>query len=197
LSSDGVLSETVRVLRFLLSDHCFLRLFEEADAEEFYRLIDANRAHLTPWMGWAADQTPEGALRFIRLTRRQVADNDGVQTAIVCDERIVGIVGFHRVDWQHRSTSVGYWLDAGHQGRGIMTGAVRALVDHALRGWKLNRVEIRAAPDNRRSRAIPERLGFYQEGVLRQAERVGDRYLDSVVYAMLASEWPPAPAGQP
>jgi ribosomal-protein-serine acetyltransferase len=77
-----------------------------------------------------------------------------------------------------------------------MTGAVRALVDHALRGWELNRVEIRAAPDNRRSRAIPERLGFRQEGVLRQAERVSDRYLDSVLYAMLASARPPAPGSQ-
>jgi ribosomal-protein-serine acetyltransferase len=192
-----MLGETARVLRFVLSDHCHLRLFEEADAEEFHRLIDANRAQLTPWMPWAADETPEGTLRFIRLTRRQVADNDGFQAAIVCDGRIVGAVGFHGVDWQHRSTSIGYWLDAGHQGRGIMTGAVRALVDHALRDWELNRVEIRVAPDNRRSRAIPERLGFRQEGVLRQAERVDDRYLDSVVYAVLASDWPPAPGGRP
>jgi ribosomal-protein-serine acetyltransferase len=169
--------------------------FEEADAEEFHRLIDANRAHLTPWMPWAADEASEGTLRFIRLTRRQVADNDGFQTAILCNGRIVGAVGFHGVDWDRRSTSIGYWLDAAHQGRGIMTGAVRALVDHSLRGWELNRVEIRAAPDNRR-RAIPERLGFGQENVLGQAERVSDRYLDSVVYAMLASVWPPAPGSQ-
>jgi len=197
LWSDGLLGETARVLRFVLSDHCYLRLFEDADAEEFHRLINANRAQLTPWMPWAADQAPERTLRFIRLTRQQVADNDGFQTAIVCDGRIVGVVGFHGIDWEHRSPSIGYWLDAEHQRRGIMTGAVRALVDHALRGWELNRVEIRAALDNRNSRAIPERLGFRQEGVLRQAERVGDRYLDSVVYAMLASEWPPAPGDQP
>jgi hypothetical protein len=43
------------------------------------------------------------------------------------------------------------------------------------------RVEIRAAPANARSRAIPERLGFTQEGTLRQVERGGDRYLDNVV----------------
>ena len=51
------------------------------------------------------------------------------------------------------------------------------------------RVEIRAAQENARSRAIPERLGFTQEGTLRQVERVGDRYLDNVVYAMLAEDW--------
>jgi ribosomal-protein-serine acetyltransferase len=72
----------------------------------------------------------------------------------------------------------------------MITRVVRALVEHALLGWGLNRVEIRAAPENRRSRAVPERLGFRQEGVLREAERVGDRYLDSVVYGVLASAWP-------
>jgi ribosomal-protein-serine acetyltransferase len=51
------------------------------------------------------------------------------------------------------------------------------------------RVEVRAAPENARSRAIPERLSFTQEGTLRQVERVGDRYLDNVIYAMLAEDW--------
>jgi ribosomal-protein-serine acetyltransferase len=70
-----------------------------------------------------------------------------------------------------------------------MTEAVRALVAYAFEVWKLNRVEIRAAVANVRSRAIPERLGFKQEGVLRQAERIGDRFEDLVVYSMLAGEW--------
>ena len=70
-----------------------------------------------------------------------------------------------------------------------MTAAVRALTDHALRAWELNRVEIGVASENRHSRAIPERLGFREEGTVRQAQRVGDRYLDLVVYGMLAEDW--------
>jgi ribosomal-protein-serine acetyltransferase len=54
---------------------------------------------------------------FIRLTRRQVADNDGLQTAIVDGEgKIVGMVGVHGVDWRNRTTSIGYWLAHDHQG---------------------------------------------------------------------------------
>lgn len=70
-----------------------------------------------------------------------------------------------------------------------MTRAVRAVVEHAVSVCKLNRIEIRAAADNERSRAIAERLGFREEGTLRQAERVGETYLDIVVYSMLGSEW--------
>jgi ribosomal-protein-serine acetyltransferase len=108
---------------------------------------------------------------------------------IVVDGRIAGEVGHHRVDWHHRSTSIGYWLASVAQGRGTMTRAVRALVDWAFRGWGLNRVEVLASPGNARSRAVAERLGFTEEGTLRQAERVGERYLDNVVCSVLASEW--------
>jgi ribosomal-protein-serine acetyltransferase len=175
--------------RFALSDGCQLRVLDEADAEELHRLVDANRRYLAPRMPWASEQTREAALEFIRLTRRQVKENKGFQVAIVCDDQIIGVAGFHHVESTHRSGTIGYWLDEQHQGRGIMTRAVRALIDHAFRDWGLNRVEIRAATDNRRSRAIPERLGFREEGVLREAERIGDRYNDLVVYGMLASEW--------
>jgi ribosomal-protein-serine acetyltransferase len=184
------IGETDGVHTIRLSDTCCLRLLEESDADELYALIDANRAHLSRWMPWSSEQTLGDTLEFIRMTRRQAAQNDGFQAAVLCEGRIVGVVGFHTVDWTHRRTSIGYWLSERHQGRGTMTQAVRALVDHALRGWQLNRVEIRIAPENSRSQALAERLGFREEGTLCQAERIGDRYLDSVVYAMLARDWP-------
>src|SRR4051812_24580297 len=100
-----------------------LRLLEERDADELFALIDANRDHLAPWMPWAvAERSPADVLPFIRSTRQQIADNDGLQTAIVDgDGAIVGVVGFHAVDWMHGKTSIGYWLARDHQGRGTMT----------------------------------------------------------------------------
>ena len=140
-------------------------------------------------MPWAGGQTLAGTVEFIRMVRRQDAANDGFQAAVLVEDEIVGMVGFHSVNWPHGSTSIGYWLDESHQGRGLMTRAVRTLVDHAFGVWDLHRVEIQAAVDNRRSRAIPERLGFREEGVRREAERIGERYNDLAVYAMLAPEW--------
>ena len=182
------------MLRHELPGGYALRLPEEADAQELYDLIDANREHLLPWMPWAhTHRSAEDVLPFIRLTRKQIADNDGLQTVIVDPGgRIVGMIGTHGVDWRNAMTSIGYWIAQAEQGRGTMTAAVRAYVDHAFGTWKLNRVTIQAAVDNARSRAIPERLGFRQEGILREAERVGERRLDGVVYAMLAADWPGA-----
>jgi ribosomal-protein-serine acetyltransferase len=166
-----------------------LRRAEEADAGELYAVVQANRAHLARWMSWAGGQTLEGTREFLRACHRQHAENQGLQTVIVEDGAIIGTVSFHRLDWQNQSASVGYWLAEAAQGRGTMTAAARTMTDYGLRMWRLNRIEIRAAVENHRSRAIPVRLGFTQEGVLRQAERIGDRFVDHVVYGMLAQDW--------
>jgi ribosomal-protein-serine acetyltransferase len=175
-----------------ITDDVNLRLLEEADARELHGLIEVNRAQLARWLPWAEGQGFEETLDFIRKTRSQASENDGFQAAIILNGAIVGMVGYPGVDWCNRSTRVGYWLDEAHQGRGIATAAVRVLVNHALTGWQLNRVEIHASVENRRSRAIPERLGFLEEGTLRQAQLVSGNYLDYIVYATLAADWPGA-----
>jgi ribosomal-protein-serine acetyltransferase len=173
-------------MRLEVADGCYLRLLEEADAEELYRLVDQNRDYLAEWMPWAAAQTLEGTAAFIQAALRRHADRNGFEMGLILDERTIGAAGFAGIDWVARATSVGYWLAEEHQGRGLMTRAVGALVDHAFGELELHRVEIQAAEGNRRSRAIPERLGFQQEGILREAECVGGRYLDLVVYGLLA-----------
>jgi ribosomal-protein-serine acetyltransferase len=175
--------------RLPITDDAYLRLLDETDARELHGLIEANRTYLAGWLPWAKSQTFDDTLGFIHRTCSQLTENDGFQAAILLGENIIGVIGYHHVDWRDRSTRIGYWLDEERQDRGTMTAAVRLLVDQALSGWDLNRVEIRAAVENRRSRAIPERLGFRQEGTLRQAELIDGRYLDSVIYGMLKGEW--------
>ena len=70
-----------------------------------------------------------------------------------------------------------------------MSASARALVDFAIRDLELNRVEIRCGVDNVSSRAIAERLGFRLEGTARQDMLLNGRYVDLVIYAMLACEW--------
>jgi ribosomal-protein-serine acetyltransferase len=167
-----------------------LRLLEESDAEALVRVIETNRAYLSEWLPWV-EATPndvEARRDFIRRARQQVEDDNGFHAAIVDADEIIGVVGFHGVDWRNRSTSIGYWLAADRQGHGTMTEAVRALTQHAFEVWNLNRVEIRVATANVRSAAIPRRLGFAEEGVLREAERHGDAYEDLAVYALLARD---------
>jgi ribosomal-protein-serine acetyltransferase len=180
------------VTRIEVDDRLHLRPLADGDAEPIYALIEADRRRLARWLPWAAAQTLAGTHEFVAESRAQEARDDGFQAALVRDGEIAGVAGYHRIDRRNRATSIGYWLAAAHEGEGLMTAAVRALVDHAFGPLALHRVTIEAAVENRRSRAVPERLGFREEGVLRESELIGDRFLDGVLYATLAPEWPPA-----
>ena len=166
-----------------------LRPLSQDDAPALYAVVEAEREFLAPWMPWAAKQDLEGTRSFLESTERRAAANDGFDAAVVVADAIAGVAGFHHVDWQNGSTSVGYWLARRAQGRGIATRAVRALLEHAFGAWELNRVELHTAPHNARSRAVAERLGFTEEGVLREAERHDDGFRDLVLYSLLAAEW--------
>ena len=95
------------------------------------------------------------------------------------------------MSWEKRRAEIGYWLDKDLQGRGIITRAARALTTYAITELGLNKVEIHAAAGNTASRAVPERLGFTQEGIIRQSEWLNGQAHDLVVYGMVAGEWQP------
>jgi ribosomal-protein-serine acetyltransferase len=172
-----------------------LRLPSERYAPESTALIRAHHDALSEWLPWVTeDFSVEDARDFVRRNRRQYRAREGFSLQIVYRGRVAGNAGFNAIDWQNRRTEIGYWLAPPFQGRGVMTKTCRFLVAHAFDELKLNRVEILCAVENLRSRAVPERLGFRREGVLRQAEWVRDHFNDLVVYAMLADEWGGRPA---
>jgi ribosomal-protein-serine acetyltransferase len=166
-----------------------LRPVAEDDAEELHAMIELNRQELARWLHWAADQTLDGTREYTRRARENAQDGTGLECAIVARGRIVGAVGLPAVSRVNGSAVIGYWLDREHRGRGLMTEAVRAVVGHAFGQMDLHRLEIHAALENAASRAIAERLGFRQEGTLREAYRVApDRWLDEALYALLVSD---------
>ena len=110
----------------VLDDDRRLRLFEEADAEELYAVIEANREMLARWLPWARGETLQDARDFIRRSRRQLADDDGFQVAIVVGGTIAGAIGFNRVSHANRVSEIGYWLARDAQGHGTMTIAAAA-----------------------------------------------------------------------
>jgi ribosomal-protein-serine acetyltransferase len=173
-----------------ITDDAVLRPFTEADAVELGTVVVANRDHLARWLPWATEYGLIDSTEYVARKVDQERADDGFEGAIVLDGRIVGAAGFHGIDRLNQSTSIGYWLAAEAQGHGLMTATVRALLDHAFGTLELHRVVIEVVVDNGRSRAVPERLGFTDEGILREAKRLRGRYEDAVLYAMLAPDWP-------
>jgi ribosomal-protein-serine acetyltransferase len=145
-----------------IRDGVCLKVLEERHASAAFAAVDRNRAYLRKWLPWVDDTTGVAyTLSFIKTSLQQFANNEGFSAGIWCGDEYAGIV----------------------------TDACRALIDHAFEEWELNRVEIRCAPGNKKSCAIPKRLGFRLEGVLRKSQYLGGKYLDTNVYGMLARDW--------
>ena len=173
-----------------IDDEVSLKLVEVADSETIFSLIDESREYLREWLPWLDSSTKVTDTKdFIQLCLRNFAERKSVATAILYKETIVGIAGYNSIDWSNKIAYIGYWLTERYQGYGIMTRVAKALTSYAFHELKLNRVDIRAAVENEKSRAIPERLGFKNEGCIRQAEWLYDHYVDHIVYGILAEDW--------
>ncbi|MDI2588898.1 GNAT family protein [Psychrobacillus sp. NEAU-3TGS] len=175
---------------YKLDENTYLKMLELRDAEHLFDLTIGSKDSLREWLPFI-DFTKSVAdtQNFIQSTMKQFSENNGVQAGIWYDGKLAGVLGFHQINWSNKSTSIGYWLGDEYVGLGLMTKSVKAFVNYALNDLKLNRVEIRAAVENKKSRAIPERLGFTEEGCIRQAEWLYDHYVDHVVYGMLMKDW--------
>jgi ribosomal-protein-serine acetyltransferase len=167
-----------------------LRLLEERHAEQMRSLLEQNRSHLQAELTWLTEPlTLNDAREYIRAGLDRFAANNGLRAGIWLQDQLAGIVSLHELAWEDRKASFGYWLGEAFQGQGLVTKACEALIRYSFNELQLNRLDIQCATDNVRSRKVAERLGFKQEGVLREAWWSGGRFVDLVVYGLLASEW--------
>ncbi|SEN69516.1 ribosomal-protein-serine acetyltransferase [Amphibacillus marinus] len=185
------------MFRFEIEAGLALKPLELKDGNKLYQLITESRQHLRTYLPFV-DQTakPEDTLEFVKATVISNAEQKSFVTVVLVEEQIAGLVGFNQISWPNKKAEVGYWLAEPFIKRGITTKAVRAIINYAFKTLELNRITIRAAFFNKASQGVAKKLGFQQEGVIREAEWVNDQFVDHVVYGMLKRDWVPEPRSQ-
>ncbi|WP_432824624.1 GNAT family N-acetyltransferase [Dactylosporangium sp. CA-092794] len=166
-----------------------LRPLEPWQAEEFLAHIDRARANVDPWIPWAARSTD---LASARVTLQRYADlaaaDAGRLYGIWLDGTLVGGTMFVSFDVAAGVCEIGCWAEPAGQGRGLVTAAVRVLIDWALRTRGVHRVEWRCRPDNTASSSVARRVGMRRDGVLRGSYVHGGARYDSEVWSLLATD---------
>jgi len=167
-----------------------LRPLVGADAPHLFTLIEHNRDRLGSWLPWVEDTRSEAdSARFIADAADERQRRRSLVLGIFVEGGLAGTVGLHYIDWYDRAAELGYWIAAHAERRGHVTRAARAVVGLAFGPAGLNRLIIRCAVGNDRSREVAERLGFRCEGVLREAQWVRGRFLDQHLFALLRREF--------
>ncbi|UED79955.1 GNAT family N-acetyltransferase [Lysinibacillus sp. CD3-6] len=178
------------MFRYSINEHTYLKMLDLSDVDELFALTDRSRDTLREWLPFVDNvRSVKDTEHFVRNAMQQYVDNNGIQAGIYYDGKLAGVIGYHQVNWQHKWTSIGYWLGNDFVGKGLVTNSMKAFIDFAFDYLKLHRIEVRVAVGNIRSRTIPKVLGFNEEGRLRDAEWLYDHYVDQVVYGLTATEW--------
>ncbi|MEM7173930.1 MAG: GNAT family protein [Bacteroidota bacterium] len=165
-----------------------LYLLKKKDAMPLFQLVQKNRNYLRQWLPWVdAVKKPLDQEVFIRTENQRWKESKGLTLGIWYDKKLVGIVCFHAFDWKQRSAPMGYWIDEGHQGKGIVTQSCQALIAVGFQQLNLQDVTISCATENYKSWAIPLKLGFVWQKTILNAEWLYDHYVDHHVYVLKRS----------
>lgn len=180
----------IESMTIIVDENIKLEITSEKFATQLFDVINNNRAHLSEFLPWVENmQTVDDFRLYLQNCERLYEEKKEVSFIILLNENPVGRIGLHYLNLQNKTGAIGYWLGKNAEGKGIITKSCIQLINYGFQKLDLNRIEIKAGVKNFRSQAIPEKLNFKKEGILRQAEFLNNEFTDLFIYSMLEDEW--------
>ena len=130
------------------------------------------------------------SIELIERLKKGQEDSTSITWGIATkdDPKLIGMIGYYRIQLAHYRGEIGYSLHADHWRKGIMREALRAVVDHGFRILGFHSIEARTDPNNSASNALLMSNGFIREGLFKENYFWNGKFLDSAVYSKLAPE---------
>ncbi|PKB18189.1 GNAT family N-acetyltransferase [Flavobacterium sp. 5] len=133
-------------------------------------------------------KTKEEALELIAMFDDKIENGIGINWGITFlndPEKILGIIGHYRMKPEHYRAEVGYMLFPEYNGKGIVSEALRKVVEYGFNEMKLHSIEAILDPENIASEKVLLKNGFVKEAHLIENEFYEGRFLDSMIYSKL------------
>ena len=182
------------------TERLVLRCYQPSDAPLLAAAIIDSLDALRPWMPWAVDE-PRPVAEKVQLLRRFRGAFDLGQDFVYgafdpAETQVLGSTGLHtRIGPDARE--IGYWIHAAHTGQGLATEMAAALTRVGFELDQLHHIEIHCAPENVRSSAVARKLGYTHDATLRQRlPRPEGVWRDTMIWSLLASDYPASPAAR-
>ncbi|WP_321289505.1 GNAT family N-acetyltransferase [uncultured Sunxiuqinia sp.] len=175
--------------RLIVNSKIELEPLKFSHAFQIFQAIDRNRKFLESWLPFVQDtKTQEDTENFIQsVTSPNSGDRDEVYV-IWFENRFAGLIGLKDTDRVNMKTEIGYWITEQMMGKGVVTMSTKRLTEYVFSSSGMNRIVIRCGVGNKKSAAIPKRLGFTFEGIEREGEKHRRKFIDLEVYSLLKVE---------
>lgn len=171
----------------LETEHLLLREITAEDADDVYALFAD--PEVTRYYDLATLMQPEEAIQLIDFFAESFDEERSIRWGIVRkeDDRLVGTCGFVAL-WEHRG-EIGYDLAPSLWGQGIMAEALEAVLEFGFDELALSRIEAFTMVENAASAALLRKLGFREEGILRDYDHFKGAFHDMRLCAMLRRDF--------
>ncbi len=173
----------------LETERLLLRRVVESDVNEVFAL--RSNAETMQYIPRPLVTSNEEALEHIRMIEDKIVADEGINWAITLkgNSKLLGIIGHYRIKPEHYRSEIGYMLLPDYQGKGIVTEAIKKVVDYGFDQMNLHSIEAIIDPANTASAMVLEKNGFVKEAHLRENECYNGKFLDTVIYGLLESEF--------
>jgi len=168
-----------------------LRILTKEEYREYFHLLKDNRDHLKDFFPGTlkAAATLELAQDELIKMEESYKGKQLYPFGIFIEELLIGYACIKNIDWRVPKGELGYFVAESHQGKGIISEAIKEIINHAFNELKMEKLFIRTGPQNIGSQKIALKNGFQKEGVLRSEFRVSNgELIDTVYFGKLRSD---------
>jgi ribosomal-protein-alanine N-acetyltransferase len=169
----------------LETERLFLRRVDVKDVNEIIAL--RSNPETMKYIPRPLVKTIEDALEHIAMMDAKIENNEGINWAITQKDnpKLIGVIGHYRIKPEHYRAEIGYMLLPEFSGKGIISEAVKEVVNYGFKGMQLHSIEAVIDPENNASAKVLEKNGFVKEAHLKENEFFEGHFLDSVIYSLL------------
>ncbi len=169
----------------LTTQRLVLRAFSKDDINEMFRMRTDEA--IMKYIDRPRPKSVEDTIPFLEKIRANVENNEGIAWAMTLkdDPTLIGHMSFHVIMKDHYRAEVGYMMDTQHQGKGLVSEALKAALQYGFNVMGLHSVEAHVVPENTASRKLLERNGFKQEAYFKENFYWEGTFRDTVIYSLL------------
>ena len=171
----------------LTTERLVLRKFEKTDAPEVFRFRGDEK--VAQYIARPVMKAMEEAEMYIEKMRKGAEENEFVQWGMTLKEtnKIIGSICLWNIQKEHYRADVGYEMHSHFWGKGIMSEALKAVIDYGFNTMKLHSIAAWVDPANIASIKLLERNNFVKEAYFKESYYLKGNFVDSVVYSLLAN----------
>lgn len=169
----------------LETERLYLRRIVYEDVDEIFAL--RSNIEVMKYIPRPLVQTTEQAFAHIAMIDEKIDTREGINWAITLksNPQLIGIIGHYRIQPEHFRAEIGYMLLPEYHGKGIITEAIKVILNYGFEIMKLHSIEAIIDPQNYASERVLQKSNFVKEAHLKENEYFEGRFLDTVIYSIL------------